>query len=74
MKIDVGDGLDHYDANVDIPHDHTCCIKCGAIGDISPIPKGEFEHFTKDKFSVQSYSLILYGKCEKCMQEATLGK
>lgn len=72
MKIEVGDGIDHYDAGVNIPHDHTYCMKCGAIGDINPIPVGSLEELAKDEFSVSSYSLIIYGKCKKCMQEETL--
>ncbi|MBO5059462.1 MAG: transcriptional repressor [Clostridia bacterium] len=72
FKVDVGDGLDHYDAQTEIPHDHTYCTSCGCIGDIEAISASGLEQFAKDEFSVEAYSLVLYGKCKKCKQEETL--
>ena len=66
FKIDVGDGLDHYDANIFDPHDHTFCRVCGAIGDTVAIRQDQLGTFAKDGFSPESYSLILYGVCENC--------
>lgn len=66
FKVDVGDGLDHYDAQIAVRHDHTYCTSCGAIGDIDAISASSLEQFAKDKFSVEAYSLVLFGKCEKC--------
>lgn len=68
IKVDVGDGLDHYDAQTDIRHDHTYCTSCGAIGDIEAISASSLEKFAHDKFSVETYSLVLFGKCEKCQK------
>ena len=69
FKIDVGDGLDHYDAQIDVPHDHTFCTKCGAIGDIKRADTSLFPDFSNDDFFMDHYSLILFGKCKKCKQE-----
>ena len=69
FKIDVGDGVDHYDAQVDVIHDHTYCTNCGAIGDIDAISASSLEKFAKNKFSVESYSLVLFGKCENCINQ-----
>lgn len=74
FKVDVGDGLDHYDAQIEIPHDHTYCTVCGAIGDIEASSVSGFEKIAKDEFSVEAYSLVLYGKCRKCKQEEALEK
>ncbi len=74
MKIDVGDGLDHYDANIHIEHAHTYCIKCGAIGDIKPITGEILQHFAEEDFLAETYSLVLTGKCKNCTQEESLGK
>lgn len=68
IKVDVGDGLDHYDAQTAIRHDHTYCTSCGAIGDIEAISASSLEKFAHDKFSVETYSLVLFGKCEKCQK------
>ena len=66
FKIDVGDGLDHYDANIFVPHDHTFCKVCGAIGDTVAIRQDQLGNFAKDDFYPESYSLILFGVCQKC--------
>ena len=69
FKVDVGDGLDHYDAQTEIRHDHTFCLICGAIGDIEVVPEKQLEKFAVNNFSVESYSMVLFGKCNKCKQK-----
>ena len=66
FKVDVGDGLDHYDAQTQIRHDHTYCTVCGAIGDIDVGTPTNFNKFESKDFSVESYSTVLFGKCRKC--------
>lgn len=68
FKVDVGDGLDHYDAQTEIRHDHTYCLKCGAIGDINVSAPADLDSFANDEFSIESYSMVLFGKCKKCAQ------
>ncbi len=72
FKVDVGDGLDHYDAHTEIPHDHTYCTACGTIGDIKNVPMEFNQNFTDDEFLVEHSSLILFGKCKKCRQKEAL--
>lgn len=69
FKVDVGDGTDHFDAGIFVPHDHAYCKVCGCILDI---PASYRDEFSPDGFSVESHSLILFGKCKKCKQEETL--
>jgi len=66
--VEVGDGIDHYDANIHIPHDHIYCRNCGAICDVKNIPIGELVENVSDDISVESYNLILFGKCKNCKQ------
>lgn len=69
FKVDVGDGTDHFDAGIEIPHDHAYCRMCGGIFDIYDIPDTYLNELSADDFSVEAHSLILYGKCKKCKQE-----
>lgn len=69
FKVDVGDGLDHYDAQTEIRHDHTYCLECGAIGDIDAVSDVKLCDFKQKDFSVESYSMVLFGRCEKCTKE-----
>ncbi len=69
FKVDVGDGLDHYDAQTEIRHDHTYCMICGAIGDIDVVPEDTLNSFAGNEFSVESYSMVLFGRCSKCRQK-----
>lgn len=68
FKVDVGDGLDHYDAQIAIKHDHTYCTSCGAIGDVDAISAASLKKIASN-FSAESYSLVLFGKCEKCISK-----
>lgn len=66
FKVDVGDGIDHFDAGIEVPHDHAYCKQCGKILDI---PACNPEGISSDEFFAESYSLVLFGKCKKCKQE-----
>ena len=67
MKLDVGDGVDHFDANSD-DHCHFICNKCHSVIDInlpsSPLLKSEAE--SCNDISVSNCSLFLYGNCSNC--------
>lgn len=66
FTVDVGDGTDHFDAGIDIPHDHAYCSVCKGIFDVPECGIGEF---STDEFFAESHSLVLFGKCKKCKQE-----
>ena len=71
MKINVGDGLDHYDADIS-EHYHFMCRDCRRIFDIEPqqlnigIIPGNI-----DGMSVEGYSIMLSGLCSKCCKKKT---
>lgn len=67
VKLDVGDGVDHFDANSN-QHCHFICNDCHSIIDID-VPsfiniKDEAESY--NDISVSSCSLFLFGTCNKC--------
>lgn len=67
IKIDVGDGVEHYDATVE-DHCHFICSGCNSLIDVN-LPY--IKSFNKDvekinNVVVDSKSIVFYGKCEKC--------
>lgn len=69
LKLDVGDGVVHYDARME-PHLHFVCEDCGAIEDlfvdesimrdlISGVQQGSDKKIT-------SVDILFHGKCEEC--------
>lgn len=67
MKLDVGDGVEHYDANA-TEHCHFVCNKCHSVIDISipssPLLKSEAE--ANNDISVTTCNLFMFGKCSSC--------
>ncbi len=71
QKLTCGDGKDRFDA-ITTPHYHFVCRKCGSVTDL-PIPplegvKQRAEEATGSK--VDSYTIIMYGTCCRCLDEA----
>lgn len=67
IKIDVGDGLDHYDAFTS-DHCHFICKKCNSVLDID-VPSADSLQIEAEKLNgvlVQKSSLIFYGLCSNC--------
>ena len=67
IKLDVGDGVDHFDSNIN-EHCHFICNKCRSVIDIdvpsSSLLKAEAENC--NDISVTNCSLFLYGNCSNC--------
>ncbi len=67
IKIEVGDGTDHYDATV-TPHCHFICNSCKNIIDIN-VPyaqKLNDEVNSLNDVIVTDSSLVFHGLCTKC--------
>ena len=61
-------GSERYDARVS-PHSHFVCKCCGRVTDVflSEAVHRVIEHTKVDHaINIDSYSLIFYGKCDKC--------
>ena len=67
VKIDVGDGVEHYDA-VTCGHCHFICRNCGDIFDIIvPISQQINDEAQKhNNVLIEKNSLMFYGLCSKC--------
>lgn len=70
-RINVGDGVDHFDACT-APHYHFICKDCGAVIDLEMpyqdslnIPSPTGFHGT-----IEGYSIYYYGICENCLSKA----
>ena len=67
IKLDVVDGVEHFDANDD-EHCHFICNKCHRVIDIS-VPSSSLLRTEAENFndiSVTNCSLFLYGNCSNC--------
>ena len=67
IKLDVGDGVDHFDASTN-DHCHFICTKCHNVIDID-IPSSvslKEEAENHNDISVTNCSLFLYGNCQNC--------
>ncbi len=72
MKLDVGDGTEHYDGNT-VLHSHFACEKCGRIEDvcegdsIAESVKRSAEEITGGR--IRTYSLVYLGTCRDCLKK-----
>ena len=72
MKLDVGDGTEHYDGNT-VLHSHFACEKCGCIEDvcegdsIAESVKRSAEEITGGR--IRTYSLVYLGTCRDCLKK-----
>lgn len=71
-KIDVGDGVDHFDPNTKA-HPHFLCTECGCVQDIemedtaaSEINQKAAAHFDGEITGSVTY---FYGRCAACRQK-----
>ena len=68
MKLDAGDGREHYDWN-SAPHSHFVCRECGAVLDIPyKSPAGLLEKASEGFGGrIDSYAAWFYGICPECV-------
>lgn len=70
IKIDVGDHLVHYDAEIN-PHYHLYCRECLRVFDLDiPFETSFIQSLSEQtKFKIDSYSTIFYGQCHICAKK-----
>lgn len=69
ISIGVVDGKERFDGNTS-PHTHFICSSCGSVIDIDiPLQGEEYLQNAAQIHGVQvdSYDLVLHGKCPKCL-------
>lgn len=66
-RLQVGDGVDHFDATV-TPHHHFVCRECGGISDFHVPGIDSLDEIASANFKGQldGHSIYFYGKCENC--------
>ncbi len=67
IKIDVGDGTEHYDAAAHT-HYHFVCDRCHKIYDVRMTPVQELEDSAAEELDaeIRNHSLVFYGTCKSC--------
>lgn len=70
LKIDIGDGVERYDACIK-PHYHLSCKRCGRVCDISAEYDSSVDKMAESEnhCSIDYHSLIFWGTCPECTKE-----
>ena len=68
QKLDCGTEAEHYDGKAK-NHTHFVCRKCKAVKDVDISDDKWLNNavISEEKLFIESYSLVFYGLCEKCM-------
>ena len=64
QRIDVGDGLEHFDADLST-HYHFYCSNCHSVTDVY-MPALNPEQYLPEGFTPYRHPLVFFGECSKC--------
>ncbi len=66
--IPTADGADRFDFNIETPHNHIKCIKCGAFGDAPIVELVSLDEKIGEHTGYEdvTHEIIYTGICEKC--------
>lgn len=67
QKIDVGDGFDHYDADMS-EHYHHFCTHCKKVIDLD-MPRMNFNSQLPGGHTSDRHQLVFFGICKNCQIE-----
>jgi Fe2+ or Zn2+ uptake regulation protein len=66
-SLDVGTGMTRFDPNVDDPHHHLVCRRCGCVRDlVAPFPELAIPAGADLGFEVGSAEIVFRGLCPDC--------
>ena len=67
IRLDVGDGTVHYDAQT-FDHYHFLCTSCKRLIDLGRDELDGSDRILEEKYGVRidSHSFVFYGKCRDC--------
>lgn len=67
IKLDCGDGYDHFDGNVQ-PHYHVVCTSCHAVEDLEMESIEHIKTIANAAYSgiILGHKTVFYGLCEQC--------
>ena len=69
QKIRVGDGIDHFDADIS-PHNHFYCRKCGSVIDLDMDNIDSINEIAGKNFDgrIEDHIICFTGVCGKCLR------
>jgi len=69
IKIECGDGCDHFDGNVN-PHNHFICNVCHQVSDLDMESIDHINVIAGSEFKgvIQGHVTYFYGICEDCIK------
>ena len=72
QKIKVGDGTDHFDADIS-PHNHFYCRKCGSVIDLDMDSIDEINSIAAKNFDgkIESHIICFTGICGRCLKKGS---
>ena len=72
QQVDAGPGPTRYDPNVQRPHDHLVCLKCGELRDVYPTGEDSIALPRSQRFGYQlvSREVLFKGYCPRCRSAA----
>lgn len=67
QKLNMGDGADHFDANI-TPHYHFICKDCGSVIDLDMVSIENVNDIAGADFNgkIAGHVTYFYGKCGNC--------
>ena len=70
VSVDVGDGVLHFDPNIDV-HDHLVCDTCGGIFDVARVEENALVEAVSSTSccSVSGLSILYHGTCAECLSK-----
>ena len=70
QRIRVGDGVDHFDADIS-PHNHFICTQCNSVIDLDMPSIDSINEVAGQNFDgkITGHITYFYGSCPKCTRE-----
>ncbi|SES73997.1 Fur family transcriptional regulator, zinc uptake regulator [Natronincola peptidivorans] len=67
-RVNLDNGINSYELNIDSHHHHLICLKCGEAEMIAYCPMEEINSNIRklSKFTPIDHKLEIYGHCDKC--------
>ena len=73
QKLRVGDGLEHFDADIS-EHNHFICNDCGSVIDLEMDSIRGIDETAARYFNgkIEGHKVYFYGICEKCLKKQAI--